>query len=115
MLNHVGLSAPSLEALDHEVSLGQQIVLAGFFHCEPAEAAAMSHVAVREDLRRLIRRSVPLQECRNCARSAELANAPGAIGRGLMQGWRVTCKACAGPLVFAVCSQETPTQVSLFA
>jgi len=63
LLNHVGLSAPSLEALDHEVSLGQQIVLAGFFHCEPAEVAAMSHIAVREDLRRLIRRSVPLQEC----------------------------------------------------
>ena len=114
LLDHVGLSAPSLEALDHEVSLGQQIVLAGFFHCEPAEVAAMSHVAVREDLRRLIRRSVPLQECRNCARSAELANAPGAIGRSWMQGWRVTCRACGGPLVDAVGSQETETKVGLF-
>jgi hypothetical protein len=114
LLNHVGLSAPSLEALDHEVSLGQQIVLAGFFHCEPAEVAAMSHVAVREDLRRLIRRSVPLQECRNCARSAELANAPGAIGRSWMQGWRVTCRACGGPLIDAVGSQETETKVGVF-
>jgi hypothetical protein len=114
LLNHVGLSAPSLEALDHEVSLGQQIVLAGFFHCEPAEVAAMSHVAVREDLRRLVRRSVPLQECRYCARSAELANAPGAIGRSWMQGWRVTCRACGGALVDAAGSQETETKVGVF-
>jgi hypothetical protein len=114
LLNHVGLSAPSLEALDHEVSLGQQIVLAGFFHCEPAEVAAMSHVAVREDLRRLIRRSVPLQECRNCARSADLANAPGAIGRSWMQGWRVTCRACGDRLVDAAGSPETETKVGVF-
>ena len=112
LLNHVGLSAPSLEALDHEVSLGQQIVLAGFFHCEPAEVAAMSNVAVREDLRRLIRRSVPLQECRYCARSAELANARGAIGRSWMQGWRVTCRACGGPLIDSVGSQETERKVA---
>jgi len=114
LLDHVGLSAPSLEALDHEVSLAQQIVLAGFFHCEPAELAAMSHVAVREDLRRLVRRSVPLQECRNCASSAELADAPGAIGRSWMQGWRVTCRACGGRLVDAAGSQETETKVDVF-
>ena len=66
-------------------------MLAGFFHCEPAEVAAMSHIAVREDLRRLIRRSVPLQECPNCAHRAELANAPGAMDAGLasyVQGLR---------------------------
>jgi hypothetical protein len=113
LLDHVGLSAPSLEALDHEVSLAQQIVLAGFFHCEPAEVAAMSHVAVREDLRRLVRRSVALQECRNCARIAELANAPGAIARSWMQGWRITCRACGGRLVDASGSQETETRVDV--
>jgi hypothetical protein len=114
LLDHVGLSAPSLETLDHKVSLAQQIVLAGFFHCEPAEVAAMSHVAVREDLRRLVRRSVPLQECRSCARNAELANAPGAIGRSWMQGWRITCRACGSRLVDAAGSQETETKVDVF-
>ena len=106
LLDHVGLSVPSLEALDHEVSLAQQIVLAGFFHCEPAEVAAMSHVAVREVLRHLVRRSVPLQACRDCANSAQLANASGAIGRSWMHGWRVTCRACGSRLVDAARSHE---------
>jgi hypothetical protein len=79
----------------------QQIVLAGFFRCEPAKIAAMSHVSVRADLRRLVRRSVPLQQCLNCASSAELANAPGAVGRSWMQGWRLTCRACGSRLVDA--------------
>jgi hypothetical protein len=111
LLDHVGLSAPSLETLDHEVSLAQQIVLAGFFRCEPAQVAAMSHVAVRADLRRLVRRSVPLQRCLNCASSAELADAPGAVGRSWMQGWRLTCRACGSRLVD---SRETGTKVEAF-
>jgi hypothetical protein len=41
LLHHCRLSSPSLEALDQEISFGQQTMLAGLLHREPSEIAAM--------------------------------------------------------------------------
>jgi hypothetical protein len=42
LLHHCRLSSPSLEALDQEISFGQQTMLAGLFHREPSEIAGMT-------------------------------------------------------------------------
>ena len=43
LLDHVGILSPSVEALDREITLGQQIMLAGYFRRQPFEIAAMSY------------------------------------------------------------------------
>ena len=43
LLDHVGILSPSVEALDREITLGQQIMLAGYFHRQAFEIAAMSY------------------------------------------------------------------------
>jgi len=48
MLDHVGILPLSVvEALDREITLGQQIMLAGYFRRQPREIAAMSYETVR--------------------------------------------------------------------
>ena len=46
--------------------------------------------------------------------STDEANAPGAIGRSWMRGWRVTCRACGSRLVDAAGSEEAETKVDVF-
>lgn len=98
LLQHVGLSAPSLQHLDHHLTLAQAIVLAGFFRREPADVAAMMYAGIPDDLRRLIRRGRVLQTCRHCASRHEQDDAKGAILRSWMQAWRLTCRACGSTL-----------------
>ena len=54
-------------------------MLAGYFHRQPFEIAAMSYDTVRSQA---------------CAEKAERADAKGAIGMSWMQGWRITCRVC---------------------
>ena len=98
LLDHVGILSASLEALDREITLGQQIMLAGYFRRQPSEIAAMSYETVRSNMRALIRPSVPQQSCQACAAKAERADAKGAIGKSWMQGWRITCRVCGARL-----------------
>ena len=98
LLDHVGILSPSVEALDREITLGQQIMLAGYFRRQPFEIAAMSYEMVRSNMRALIRPSAPQQSCQACAEKAERADAKGAIGKSWMQGWRITCRVCGARL-----------------
>lgn len=98
LLDHVGILSPSVEALDREITLGQQIMLAGYFRRQPFEIAAMSYETVRSNMRALIRPSAPQQSCQACAEKAERADAKGAIGKSWMQGWRITCRVCGARL-----------------
>ncbi len=98
LLDHVGILSPSVEALNREITLGQQIMLAGYFRRQPFEIAAMSYETVRSNMRALIRRSAPQQSCQACAEKAERADAKGAIGKSWMQGWRITCRVCGARL-----------------
>jgi hypothetical protein len=98
LLDHVGILSPSVEALDREITLGQQIMLAGYFHRQAFEIAAMSYETVRSNVRALIRPSAPQQSCQSCAEKAERADAKGAIGKSWMQGWRITCRVCGARL-----------------
>jgi hypothetical protein len=98
LLDHVGILSPSVEALDREITLGQQIMLAGYFRRQPFEIAAMSYKTVRSNMRALTRPSVPQQSCQACAEKAERADAKGAIGKSWMQGWRITCRVCGARL-----------------
>ncbi len=113
LLRHCGLSSPSLEALDQEISFGQKIMLAGFFHREPSEIAAMTNGAIRPEFRSLIRKSLPVQRCRYCV--AERSEAGGAIRKSWMQGWRVTCRVCGNRLVDISSTLETEKQSRQFA
>jgi len=97
LLNHLGLEAPCLEALDYGPSLAQQIVLASCLRCEPARIAAMSHAEACNDVRRLIRRAPPAQRCQTCTESAASYGAP--ILKSWVQGWRITCRACGTRLI----------------
>ena len=92
LLDHIGILSPSVEALDREITLGQQIMLAGYFRRQPFEIAAMSYETVRSNMRALTRPSAPQQSCQACAEKAERADAKGAIGKSWMQGWRITCR-----------------------
>jgi len=98
MLDHVGILPLSLEALDREITLGQQIMLAGYFRRQPCEIAAMSYETVRSSMCALIRSSAPQQSCQACAEKGERGDAKGAIGKSWMQGWRITCRVCGGGL-----------------
>ena len=98
LLDHVGILSASLEALDREITLGQQIMLAGYFRRQPSEIATMSYETVRSNMRALIRPSAPQQSCQACAEKAERADAKGAIGKSWMQGWRITCRVCGARL-----------------
>ena len=98
LLDHVGILSPSVEALDREITLGQQIMLAGYFHRQAFEIAAMSYETVRSNMRALIRPSAPQQSCQARAEKAERADAKGAIGKSWMQGWRITCRVCGARL-----------------
>jgi hypothetical protein len=98
LLDHVGILSPSVEALDREITLRQQIMLAGYFRRQPFEIAAMSYETVRSDMRALTRPSAPQQSCQACAEKAERADAKGAIGKSWMQGWRITCRVCGARL-----------------
>ena len=98
LLDHVGILSPSVEALDREITLGQQIMLAGYFRRQPFEIAAMSYETVRSNMRALTRPSAPQQSCQACAEKAERADAKGAIGKSWMQGWRITCRVCGARL-----------------
>jgi TniQ len=98
LLDHVGILSASVEALDREITLGQQIMLAGYFRRQPFEIAAMSYETVRSNMRALIRPSAPQQSCQVCAEKAERADAKGAIGKSWMQGWRITCRVCGARL-----------------
>ena len=98
LLDHVGILSPSVEALDREITLGQQIMLAGYFRRQPFEIAAMSYETVRSNMRALTRASAPQQSCQACAEKAERADAKGAIGKSWMQGWRITCRVCGARL-----------------
>jgi hypothetical protein len=115
LLHHCRLSSPSLEALDQEISFGQQIMLAGFFHREPSEIAAMSHVAIRPEFRSLVRRTLPVQRRRYCFEVAEQSEASGAIGKSWMQGWRITCRVCGNRLTDTPATLESKTQSGHFA
>jgi TniQ len=99
LLDHVGILSPSVEALDREITLGQQIMLAGYFRRQPFEIAAMSYETVRSNMRALTRPSAPQQSCQACAEKAERADAKGAIGKSWMQGWRITCRVCGARLM----------------
>ena len=90
-------------------------MLAGYFHREPSEIAAMSRVAIRPQFRGLIRRSIPLQECRYCAEVAEQSEGVGAIGKSWMQGWRITCRVCRNRLINNAASPQFGMQSGLFA
>ena len=113
-------SRPSLDIFFHaaphstiwsaKMRFGQQIMLVGFFHREPCEIAAMSHVAIRPEFRSLIRRSLPVQQCQYCAEAAEPSEAAGAIGKSWMQGWRITCRVCGNPLVDTAASRQLGMQ-----
>ena len=59
MLDHVGILPLSVEAPDREITLGQQIMLAGYFRRQPCEIAAMSYETVRSSMCALIRSSAP--------------------------------------------------------
>ena len=98
LLDHAGILSPSVEALDREITLGQQIMLAGYFRRQPFEIAAMSYETVRSNMRALTRPSAPQQSCQACAEKAERADAKGAIGKSWMQGWRITCRVCGARL-----------------
>jgi hypothetical protein len=98
MLDHVGILPLSVEALDREITLGQQIMLAGYFRRQPCEIAAMSYETVRSSMCALIRSSAPQQSCQACAKKGERGDAKGAIGKSWMQGWRITCRVCGGGL-----------------
>jgi hypothetical protein len=98
MLDHVGILPLSVEALDREITLGQQIMLAGYFRRQPCEIAAMSYETVRSSMCTLIRSSAPQQSCQACAEKGERGDAKGAIGKSWMQGWRITCRVCGGGL-----------------
>ena len=98
LLDHVGILSSSVEALDREITLGQQIMLAGYFRRQPFEIAAMSYETVRSNMRALTRPSAPQQSCQACAEKAERADAKGAIGKSWMQGWRITCRVCGARL-----------------
>lgn len=98
LLDHVGILSPSVEALDRELTLGQQIMLAGYFRRQPFEIAAMSYETVRSNMRALIRPSAPQQSCQACAEKAERGDAKGAIGKSWMQSWRITCRVCGARL-----------------
>jgi hypothetical protein len=118
LLDHVGLSTPSLEALDYKPSLSVQIMLAGFFHCEPGAIAAMSHAAVRDDLHCLVRRISSLQACRRCTEKGENAGAAGVVLKSWMQGWRITCRSCGSRLIDLAREKTTTNeldQTSLFS
>lgn len=67
LLDHVGILSPSVEALDREITLGQQIMLAGYFRRQPFEIAAMSYETARSTMRALIRPSAPQPSC-HCLR-----------------------------------------------
>lgn len=118
-------SRPSLDIFFHaaphstiwsaKMRFGQQIMLVGFFHREPCEIAAMSHVAIRPEFRSLIRRSLPVQQCQYCAEAAEPSEAAGAIGKSWMQGWRITCRVCGNPLVDTAASRQLGMQSGHFA
>jgi TniQ len=99
MLDHVGILPLSVEALDREITLGQQIMLAGYFRRQPCEIAAMSYETVRSSMCALIRSSAPQQSCQACAEKGERGDAKGAIGKSWMQGWRITCRVCGGGLM----------------
>ena len=115
LLDHVGLLPLSVEALDREITLGQQIVLAGYFRRQPCEIAAMSYETIRSNMRALTRRSAPQQSCQAYAENAERADAKGAIGKSWMQGWRITCRVCGARLTDEDNPQMTQASAERFS
>lgn len=103
MLDHVGILPLSVEALDREITLGQQIMLAGYFRRQPCEIAAMSYETVRTSMCTLIRSSAPQHRAVRLAprkASAATRRAPSA---------RAGCRAGGLPAGFAAADSRTTT------
>jgi hypothetical protein len=98
LLQHFGLSAPSLQYLDHYISLPQSILLAGFFRRQPADISAMTHTKMPLDLQDMTRWQNPAQICQECTEHHEQNDACGTTLKNWMQTWRVTCQLCGSTL-----------------
>ena len=98
LLNHMGLSSPSVERLDLTLTFAQAIAISGFVRQPPDAIIGMTHARLPVDCQSLVWVKYPQQSCRSCASQLKRNGATGAVLKSWMQGWRVTCRACGGAM-----------------
>jgi hypothetical protein len=94
LLTHMGISSPSPERLDLVLTISQAITMGGYVRQPPDAIIAMTHTKLPADCQRLVRLKLPQQTCRTCAPRLKRDGAAGAVLKGWMQGWRITCRSC---------------------
>jgi hypothetical protein len=94
LLTHMGISIRSAAHLDHELSLAQAIVMAGFVDHAPDMLLGMTHVGLPHDCRPLVQFRKPRHLCRGCDGART-----GVVLKSWMQAWRITCRTCGALLV----------------
>lgn len=98
LLAHIGLSSPSVERRDHDLSLAQAIVISGFVNRAPDDITRMTHTRLTQDCRPFLQSQRLHQRCPTCTMRQADTKASGAILRSWMQGWRISCRACGSRL-----------------
>lgn len=98
LLAHMGLSSPSIERLDHDLSLAQAIVISGFVNRAPDDITRMTHTRLTLDCRPFLQFQRLHQRCPRCTTRQADTEASGAILRSWMQGWRISGRACGSQL-----------------
>jgi hypothetical protein len=98
MLRHGDSDAVSLRAADLRLNAEQGARLAHIFHLSPADIRRMTHADVPQSAVRFLTPK-PIQICLACAQKNEQRDAPAAILRSSLEGWRITCPVCGSKLV----------------
>jgi hypothetical protein len=94
----MGLSSPSVERLDLTLNFTEAMTISGFVRLPPDAVIGMTHAKLPADCQALVRLKHPQQSCRSCASQLKRDGAAGAVLKGWMQGWRVTCRVCGGAI-----------------
>jgi TniQ len=94
MLRHCLPEASSVRAADLHLTAEQTARVASVFATESETVQQMTLVDVAPASRRFVA-TKPLQHCPNCNTDKP---SPAPIMRSQLQGWRITCAICRGPL-----------------
>lgn len=111
MLRHCLPSGRSHQALDHTLTHEESVQLAFVFHRRASEIRRMTHADLSNFVKRRLISHEPTQICRTC-RTRRNPGVSGAVMRGSLQGWRVTCPTCGSRLLPPDSSDR---QIELFA